>query len=436
MILLKDNTPSTFNRYDIEDLLPISGKPIKELIESNRNLLVFPHSIDKSYGEMHKSTIFDTQCDGDADNIKILTNNIMGFVGKGKTKLKIASRFDADAQRDDYFLHYMLQRVFTPNIFSLSHSHKENDIFDFLILMFPHLLNNAVRQGIFKEYQRFQHNDSHVKGTIDVARHIRQNIPFIGKIAYNTREYTHDNHITQLIRHTIEYMHMHQMGDVVLRMNRETIDAVNLIKMLTPSYHKSERQMIIQKNLRPIAHPYYTEYRPLQALCLQILRMERVSFGESENEINGLLFDGAWLWEEYVNTITQQLGFTHPENKKHTDYIYLFTNNQYRQYPDFYKENIVLDAKYKFVDNGLDRNDMHQVISYMYILKAYHGGLIYPLSDTNKSKFKQRTLNGYGGSFYTFGLPINQEKSNYASFCEQMMEAEETLIKNISTIIA
>ena len=84
MILLKDNTPSTFNRYDIEDLLPISGKPIKELIESNRNLLVFPHSIDKSYGEMHKSTIFDTQCDGNADNIKILTNNIMGFVGKGK----------------------------------------------------------------------------------------------------------------------------------------------------------------------------------------------------------------------------------------------------------------------------------------------------------------------------------------------------------------
>ncbi|MCZ9999532.1 McrC family protein [Brachyspira hyodysenteriae] len=51
-----------------------------------------------------------------------------------------------------------------------------------------------------------KHNDANVKGTIDINRYIKNNIPFNGKISYNTREYSYDNNINQLIRHTIEYI--------------------------------------------------------------------------------------------------------------------------------------------------------------------------------------------------------------------------------------
>ena len=41
---------------------------------------------------------------------------------------------------------------------------------------------------------------------IDVGNHLKKNLPFTGNIAYTTREFTYDNPMMQLIRHTIEYI--------------------------------------------------------------------------------------------------------------------------------------------------------------------------------------------------------------------------------------
>lgn len=41
---------------------------------------------------------------------------------------------------------------------------------------------------------------------IDVARHMKKNTPFIGNIAYSQREYSYDNDLMELVRHTIEYI--------------------------------------------------------------------------------------------------------------------------------------------------------------------------------------------------------------------------------------
>ena len=65
--------------------------------------------------------------------------------------------------------------------------------------------------------------------------------------------------------------------------------------------------------MRDIAHPYYTEYTMLQKICLKILRHENIIFGNKKDKIYGLVFDGAWLWEEYLNTILHEI-FIHPEN--------------------------------------------------------------------------------------------------------------------------
>ena len=61
-----------------------------------------------------------------------------------------------------------------------------------------------MRKGVYKEYVKRQYNNTNISGTIDVARHVRSNIPFIGNVAYRTREFSYDNKLTQLVRHTIE----------------------------------------------------------------------------------------------------------------------------------------------------------------------------------------------------------------------------------------
>lgn len=426
----------TFQRKDVAALFPIADKSIAELCKENENLLIFPYSIETSCDKICESPVMNILNTGDPDKVQITTGNVMGFIGIDNLQIKIKSRFDKG--RDDFFLHYMLQKVLSFNLFDLKHNDEQEDIFDFIMFMFPYLLKAAMKQGVYREYKNYKRNDSNLKGTIDIGRHIVRNVPFVGNIAYSTREYSHDNNMSELIRHTIEFMETKRYGQLVLNIDRETIENVKIIVEHTPSYNKNERSSIISKNLRAKVHPYYTEYRPLQTLCLQILRMEEVKYGESSDEICGILFDGAWLWEEYVNTILSNQGFRHPENKLHKGGIYLFDDHSGIRYPDFYKDDMVLDAKYKRLGSydkvsKLDRNDIHQVMAYMTTLKVNRGGFVAPL-EQKQSKVPTSHLQGSMATLSIFGIEICKSATSYANFCEMMGEMEERFVESLIQI--
>jgi 5-methylcytosine-specific restriction endonuclease McrBC regulatory subunit McrC len=445
-INLTDNNWGTseatmFQRSDITALFRIADMKLSDLCEKCRNLLVFPHSISLSNDQIENSPILSITNTSDPDTVTIKTGNIMGFIGVGNLQVKIRSRFDNG--RADYFLHYMLQKVLSFNIFDLNHSNEHEDILDMMMFLFPYLLKNAMRQGIYREYQQYVYNDSNMKGPLNANRHIKQNQIFIGNIAYSTREYSLDNSLTELIRHTIEFMRLRKYGCAILDIDSETTENVSSIIAHTPQYNKGDRNQVIQKNLRSKTHPYYTEYKPLQSLCLQILRMEEVKYGESDEEIYGILFDGAWLWEEYINTILCKQGFSHPENKIGKGAIYLFRDsrdgkivNSGRRYPDFYKEGFVLDAKYKRLGSYdkvslVDRNDIHQVMAYMYTLNANRGGFVAPLTNhlitppTSHIKASEATIS-------IFGIEISKVSSSYSKFCYDMQAKEQSFISSIN----
>ena len=414
-------------------MFPIADKTIAELCRDNENLLIFPFSIETSDDRIGDSSVMRIINTSDPDTVRIKTENVMGFIGVGNLQVKIKSRFDNG--RDDYLLHYMLQKVLSFNLFDLSHNNEQEDVFDFIMFMFPYFLKSALRQGLYREYQTYKYNDANVKGTIDVGRHIAKNIPFVGNIAYSTREYSHDNNMTELIRHTIEFMRTKKNGQSVLNIDRETVENVKTIVEHTPLYNKGERSSIISKNLRMKTHPYYTEYRPLQTLCLQILRMEEVKYGESDDEICGILFDGAWLWEEYVNTILSPLGFTHPQNKLGMGRIYIFDDHSGIRYPDFYNEVMVLDAKYKRL-GGYEKvaqvanADINQVVTYMTTLHLDKGGFIAPLEQPQVKVPTSRLKNNLG-TLSIFGVEISKTATSYADFCDQMQGMETRFVESL-----
>lgn len=410
----------------LANLQKIAEKPICELsLDDNPNLLIFPQDYNEYGDKIGKEYIFEVR-DG-----KLYTGNIMGFIGFGETKVRIHSRFAQG--EDDYFLHYMLQKVFAINLFDLKYHADDESIFDFLIYLFPAFLKRAIRQGLYKEYQTRTYNDPNIRGRIDVVRHIRMNVPFAGKIAYSTREYAYDNHVIQLVRHTIEFIANHPYGGVILKNDDLTKDAVTLIREATPTYSQNERRKVMNQNLRPLSHPYFGEYRYLQRLCMQILRYEEIKYGRNEDEIYGVLFDGAWLWEEYLNTILKNQGYIHPQNKISKGRIYLFEDRTGVRYPDFYKDDIVLDAKYKrYADmklQNIDGDDLHQVITYMYILAARYGGLIVPRQHKLKDIVQtSKILKGYGGRMNIYGLTVDSPAQNYKDYCTQMNQHENVFI--------
>ena len=423
-----------------EDLQLIANVQIKNLKSDERpNLLVFPRVLGYYGDDVGEGQIisFHDDC--------ISTGNIMGFVGVNNTQVDIVSRF-AKTDGEDYFLHYMLQRVFAINLFDIKHTSSQQPIFDFLLYLFPHFLKKALRQGLYKEYRRFEYNDSNIRGPIDVNRHIRENIPFRGTVAYSTREHTYDNEVTELIRHTIEYIKTHPMGNGVLNCDQETKNAVMTMNQATPSYNSRDRNRILNLNLRPVTHPFYSEYTALQKICVQILRHEAIKYGREKDKIYGVLFDGAWLWEEYLNTIftKARLEITHAKNKTGENGIAIYKNGKNCYYPDFYRKtdvaetSFVLDAKYKHLAQdvvNISREDLFQMITYMHVLPARHCALLYPieLKESNTRAIvpsSPRQLQGYGGEIIGMGIPIVNE-AEFSNYCGIQGEIEKQLVVEI-----
>ena len=122
------------------------------------------------------------------------------------------------------------------------------------------------------------------------------------------------------------------------------------------------------------------------------------------------------------------------------------SRNSRRLYPDFYHENnkddvdFILDAKYKHLNNGIGREDLYQVVSYMYCSKAPFGAYLYPF------EFKQEStrykLNGYGGDIIVYPFHVPQKKQiennkdrSFDQFISLISDNEKKLKEDIRSYI-
>lgn len=372
-----------------------------------------------------------------------LTGNVMGFIGYNDERLNIVSRFGGE---NDYFFQYLLERVFAfPNIIDLNTGvNQEERLFNYLLFLFPYYLKTAMRKGLFKQYVWHKYNDSNVKGTIDIKRHIKINTPFVGNISYNQREFSYDNNLTELIRHTIEFIKRKPYGN---RLLIKVKDEVNLIVASTPMYERFVLSKIIEANKKnPLRHAFYREYSVLQRLCLLILQHKKYQVGNGLKEIYGILFDGAWLWEEYINTLIGK-DFYHPMNKSNKGRQYLFNGGNGPIYPDFIGKNtnnrIVADAKYKPFKN-INGTNFFQILAYMYRFDAKKGFLLYPeIEDNNTTQLYLNTGTTFENNVYhrediyiiKHGLVIPLETGNYSKFKVDIKSNEEKFVAQIKKSI-
>lgn len=379
------------------------------------NFIIFPQQLTDSDDLDKDNYIFQKR------NDETRTCNVVGIISDGENEIKINSRF-TKKENEDYFLRYMVQRVLNYNVVdSKLGSSKEMSYYDLLVFLFPYYLNEALIKGVYKEYVHRQYNDANIKGPIDVARHIKNNIPFMGQIAYRTSEFNYDNNITELIRHTIEKIQLRQ--DFLLVGNEETKENVKLIKRITPDYNSSDRVDVIQNNiLNPVKSGYFEEYVTLQRLCIQILTEEKTGFGD-DDQVNGVIIDVAWLWEEYIWKVTNWDHYGRGIKS-----MKLFSDRSYHRYPDFVFDNIPIDTKYKI--NIDTRNDFNQLVTYMHIMNSTMGVFLQPSNDKNKSGFyKIGTFKGMGGELFTFKFYIPSSNQDYNEFVEQIHDTELNFVK-------
>lgn len=431
----KDNTWNRNQDVTIsgEFIGKIANKNINQLEASN--LFLFPPKVN----DMDDLDTSHFLIMANADEIR--TTNMMGVIGYKEERLFIGSRFDYG---NDHFFYYMLKKVLNMNVINTEVSmENQSNYLELLISMFPKFLNNAMKKGLYKEYEVRRNNDTNVKGVIDFKRHLKENVPFLGKIAYNTREFSYENHVIHLIRYTIEFIKGRKDLRSILYMNDITKENVHVIEANSLYFKSMGIVKTIHHNVRkPVRHGYYLEYQALQSVCIAILRSESSYFKKNSNtEVYGILFDGAWLFEEYINTLIGNQ-YMHPQNTKGIGRQYLFNNGNGLIYPDFISrtgvKRTVADAKYKPIHNIRGR-DYLQLVAYMYRFEAVKGYFIYPfqksmnkdrdrklslLSGVDKTKFRDQDV-----QINKLGIEIPSQETDFNKF-EKLMLEEEKKLKN------
>ncbi|MDO5036937.1 MAG: hypothetical protein Q4E37_01380 [Tissierellia bacterium] len=432
---IKDNSQKKKNAFS--NIATLMGKIADKTLEQleREGVFVFPEILKEAADLRRDQMIIQTL------NDTYRSSNVMGLLGYGEERLIIESRFSCHGE--DYFFQYLLDRVLDfPNIVDLkSDANLDNRLFNFLLFLFPYYLKRALRKGLFKQYILRSYNDGNIKGSIDVARHMEKNTPFTGNIAYSQREFSYDNSLMQLVRHTIEFIKRKPYGNNLLIKVR---DEVKLVIDATPRYEPYDRQRLIEENKKnTLRHAYYREYLALQRLCLLILRYQKHQIGTGTKQIYGILFDGAWLWEEYINSLIEDM-FYHPMNKGGKGGQRLFDGNMGLIYPDFISRNhedrIIADAKYKPMDH-IGNRDYLQVLAYMFRFEAKTGYYLYPEaqgSDDLKlwmnrgSTYEANVMPRKDISLTKHRLKIPVDAPDYAEFVVRMKVYEEEFISLFS----
>ncbi len=428
LLRIKDNSQQKKDAFS--QVAKLTGKIADKTLEQleREGVFVFPETVkdagDISRDQMILQSVNDTY----------RASNVMGFLGCGDERLIIESRFCGEGE--DFFFQYLLDKVLDfPNVIDLeSDANQDNRLFNLLLFLFPYYLKTAMRKGLFKKYIRYRYNNGNVKGTIDIARHIEKNTPFVGNVAYSQREFSYDNCLMELVRHTIEFVKRKPYGNNLLV---KVKDEVKLVVDATPGYEPYDRQKIIEQNKKnTVRHAYFREYLALQRLCLLILQHQKHQIGTGSRQIYGILFDGAWLWEEYINSLIKET-FYHPMNKNGAGAQRLFDRNVGLIYPDFISWNsetrIIADAKYKPVDN-IGNRDYLQVLAYMFRFDAKTGYYLYPEAEgSDDLKLRMNCGSTYEAnvtprddvSVTKHGLKIPVDALNYAEFSVRMKTCEQ-----------
>lgn len=416
--VLTDNT-KVGGLYYLDLIQNLANKDLSVL--DKENFIIFPEQLSESEDLDKENYIFKSR------NGEISTCNIVGVISDNKDEVRINSRFSKKGE-DDYFLRYMIQKVLNYNVTqSKISSSKKLSYYDLFIFLFPYYLNQAIAKGVYKEYVYKEYNDSNIKGPIDFTRQIKNNLPFLGKIAYSTREFSYDNNVTELVRHTIEKIQI-EFPSLLVK-DIETKENIRLIKEITSSYKRLDRERIVQKSiLNPVKSGYFEEYALLQRLCIRILNEDKTAFEDEESKVHGVIIDVSWLWEEYIWKAT---GWKHYGRRANLNTLRLFSNlgseSQQHRYPDFEFGGMPIDTKYK--KNIEKRNDYNQLTTYIHIMNASKGGFLQPTQSLeNKGYSFLGELVG-GGNLFTYKFYTPQEYISYEDFVEQMQQSEEELKK-------
>lgn len=369
----------------------------------------------------------------------IQTGNYLGKFWHGGVEFEIGSRFG------NAFLKRMLNFVNDVYLDDVDVFGERSNIPDFsrfiLYYLFVQSLEKAYLLGLPRTYQSVQHHEMRLKGRLDINRFIKQDIPFVGKIASVSRELCE-------VQEIVDVLHK-----AVTLIERDGNAMTKNITHIKPHLREAKSVEFVSKQTikkakdsKALLNPIFAPYKTVLRYAEYIIRLNALqeSADASKDLYFGFLVNVAELFEIYVTKLLQR-GFL--EWTVSSPPIELYEGMFYARkiIPDIVmrrgeKDVLVFDTKYKRMNysgknqygmGDVDRNDFFQINTYMSYYKQLGvnvlcGGLLYPLSKPiDKAQCHANYWLGKSSEkFIVDGLELSEQGENF-------LDAEKGFINRI-----
>lgn len=319
------------------------------------------------------------------DGLYVQTGNFIGSFSHNGIDIEINSRFS------NKFLERMLN--FANDIYvddvSLGKSidAKKNLSKIVIYYLFIQTLERAFLLGLPKEYKDKNYHEAKVMSKVDMAKFIKNDIPFAGKISSANRERQDIGDIVLVLYKALKIVQKESKELI-----KPVINALSYLNEIRGPRLVTPNVIHNALNSKALHNPIYTPYKKVLEYAKLII--ENTKSNGKQNF--GFLVDVAELFEIYIRKLLQKefkdWSVTSPKIELYKDKFFAR-----KIIPDIVMSSgdkvLVFDTKYKRMNmrgkdqyglGDVDRNDFFQINTYMSYYqnqskKVIAGGLLYPM---------------------------------------------------------
>ena len=323
------------------------------------------------------------------DGLYVQTGNFIGSFSHNGIDIEIHSRFS------NKFLERMLN--FANDIYiddvSLGKSidAKENLSKIIIYYLFIQTLERAFLLGLPKGYKDKSYHEAKVMGKVNVAKFIKTDIPFGGKISSTNRERQDMGDIVLVL-----YKALKIVQKEAKELIRPVANALNYLCEIRESRLVTPSVVHNALNSKSLHNPIYAPYKKVLEYASLIIENEDAGTKSNGKQNLGFIVNVAELFEIYIGKLLQKefkgWNVTSPKIELYKDKFFAR-----KIIPDIVMSNgdkvLVFDTKYKRMNmqgkdqyglGDVDRNDFFQINTYMSYYQnqgknVVVGGLLYPM---------------------------------------------------------
>ena len=330
------------------------------------------------------------------DGFYVQTGNFIGSFSHNGIDIEINSRFS------NKFLERMLN--FANDIYiddvsiGKSIDAKENLSKIIIYYLFIQTLERAFLLGLPKGYKDKSHHEAKVMGKVDVAKFIKTDVPFAGKISSANRERQDIGDIVLVLYKALKIVQKEAKGLI-----RPVVNALNYLSEIRESRLVTPNIVHNALNSKALHNPIYAPYKKVLEYAKLIIENEKAGIKGTGKQNLGFIVNVAELFEIYMRKLLQKefkdWSVTSPKIELYKDKF--FTR---KIIPDIVMSSgdkvLVFDTKYKRMNmqgkdqyglGDVDRNDFFQINTYMSYYQnqgknIVAGGLLYPMEKFSRDR--------------------------------------------------